>query len=460
MKTFNEDTIAAISTPAGESGISIVRLSGKDALNIAKKIFKPLKDKKLEEAASFSTHFGFIVDPKNKEIIDEVIVGVMRAPSTYTREDIVELNCHGGPVPVRRTLELLIEGGARLAEPGEFTKRAFLNGRIDLAQAEAVIDVIKARTEEGLKAAVSQLKGNLSNKIKELAGALTGACVMIEANIEFPEEEIETTDLNGVKKNLINILKEINRLVATAESGKLLREGVKAAIVGRPNVGKSSLLNELLEEERAIVTHIPGTTRDIIEETINIEGIAFVLTDTAGIRASNDFVEKKGIERSLKSLEEADLLLVMFDGSTGLSKEDYEIMNLAAGKKVIIVVNKTDLKQKIDAAKTFKEKKAVNISIKNKTGLSQLKKAMVQAVREKSPAGRENIIITNTRHKHLLQKAGEAVERAIDSIKKGMSEEFPAVDIREALDHIGEITGRVSTDDILNKIFSNFCIGK
>lgn len=460
MKTVKEDTIAAISTPSGESGISIVRLSGKDAVKIAKKIFKPRKEKNLEEAASFSTHFGFVVDPKRKEIIDEVIVSVMRAPATYTREDIVEINCHGGPVPVRRTLELLLNYGARLAEPGEFTKRAFLNGRIDLAQAEAVIDVIKAKTDEGLKAAVSQLKGDLSKKMYGIASALTEACVMIEANIEFPEEEIETTDLQGVKKNLLKVLSEINGLIATAESGKIIREGVKTAIVGKPNVGKSSLLNELLEEERAIVTHIPGTTRDIIEESINIGGVAFVLTDTAGIRASKDFVEKKGIERSLKSLEEADLLLVMFDGSTELTKEDTEIIKMAKGKKCIFVVNKTDLKQKIDAETSLQGKDPAEISITKKRGLEKLKNKMVAAVMKKGVTGKENIIITNTRHKDRLQKAGEAIERAVASIDKGMSEEFTAVDVREALDHIGEITGRVSTEDILNKIFAEFCIGK
>ncbi len=460
MKTIKEDTIAAISTPPGESGISIVRLSGKDAVKIAKKIFSSRKEKDLEKVPSFSSHFGHIVDPKSKEIIDEVIAGVMRAPATYTREDVVELNCHGGPVPVRRTLELLLSYGARLAEPGEFTKRAFLNGRIDLAQAEAVMDVIKARTEEGLKAAVNQLKGGLSAKIKEIAAGLTEACVSIEANIEFPEEEIETTDLKGVKKELLRILKEINKLIATAGSGKLLREGVKAAIVGRPNVGKSSLLNELLEEERAIVTHIPGTTRDIIEETIIIDGIAFVLTDTAGIRASKDFVEKKGIERSLRSLEEADLLLVMFDGSNELSKEDLEIIKMTKDKKCIFVINKTDLKQKIDIKELSKEKSPVKISIIKKAGMEELRKRMIKAVVEKGAEGKENIIITNTRHKDCLQKTGAAVERAIASIDKGMSEEFPAIDVREALDHIGKITGQVSTEDILNKIFSDFCIGK
>jgi tRNA modification GTPase len=460
MKTLKEDTIAAISTPSGESGISIVRLSGKDAVKLAKKIFKPRKEKKLEEVPSFSTHFGFIVDPKSKEVIDEVIVGVMKAPATYTKEDVVEFNCHGGPVPVRRTLELLLSCGARLAEPGEFTKRAFLNGRIDLAQAEAVIDVIKAKTEEGLKAAVNQLKGDLSKKMHEITAGLTEACVMIEANIEFPEAEIEATDLNGIKKSLSKILLTINNLIRMAESGKLLREGVKTVIVGKPNVGKSSLLNELLDEERAIVTHIPGTTRDIIEESINIGGVAFVLTDTAGIRASKDFVEKKGIERSLKSLEEADLLLVIFDGSTGLAKEDLEIIKIIEKKNSIIIINKIDLKQKITAEKLFKVKKPVKISIIKKQGLEDLKKKMVESVLKKGVAGKENIIITNTRHKHQLEKAGEAIERAIVSIDKGLSEEFTAVDVREALDHIGEITGHVSTDDILNRIFSDFCIGK
>ena len=458
-----KDTIAAISTPPGESGLGIVRVSGPDALKIVSKIFKPKKEKKLAEVPSYSAHYGFIADPKSKETIDEVIVTVMRAPATYTREDVAEINCHGGHISVRRTLLLLLKHGARLAEPGEFTKRAFLNGRIDLAQAEAVFDIIKAKTEESLKAAVSQLKGGLSKKMSEVAEALKSACANVEANIEFAEEEIETTAMPGVKKQLQKILKEINGLIATADGGRILREGIKTAIIGKPNAGKSSLLNELLDEERAIVTHIPGTTRDVIEETINIDGVAFVLSDTAGIRESKDLVEKKGIERSITAIVEADLLLVMFDAATRLEKEDLEIIKKVKGKNIIAVLNKADLKQiaaEKDIKKLLGDVTVVKVSLLNKSGMEKLKKEMGKTAANKGTKSKESLIITNVRHKELLSNAADSLKKAIESIDKKMSEEFIALDIRGALDYIGSITGRVSTDDILNKIFSDFCIGK
>ncbi|OGF44890.1 MAG: tRNA uridine-5-carboxymethylaminomethyl(34) synthesis GTPase MnmE [Candidatus Firestonebacteria bacterium RIFOXYA2_FULL_40_8] len=459
-----KDTIAAISTPPGESGLGIVRVSGPKAVSIVSKIFKPKKEKVLAEMPSYSAHYGFIVNPVNREVLDEVIVTVMKAPATYTREDVTEINCHGGLISVRRTLELLLKNGARLAEPGEFTKRAFLNGRIDLAQAEAVFDVIKAKTEESLKAAVKQLKGGLSEKMNEIALELKNTCASVEANIEFAEEELETTGMPGVKKELQKILKKINSLLATAEGGIILREGIKTAIIGKPNAGKSSLLNELLDEERAIVTHIPGTTRDVIEETINIEGIAFVLSDTAGIREAKDLVERKGIERSIIAIDEADLLLAVFDGATDIEKEDLEIINKIKGKNIIAVINKTDLKP----AKTTENelKKLLNtavfvkISLLKKSGMEKLKKEMGKVALEKGARSKESLIITNVRHKELLLSASGSIKHALESIDKKMSEEFIALDIRGALDYIGSITGRVSTDDILNKIFSDFCIGK
>ena len=462
--SLQKDTIAAISTPHGEAGISIVRLSGKEAVDIAEKLFKPFKKKKLKNVPSFTLHYGVIVDPKSKETIDEVLVSVMRAPATYTKEDIVEVSCHGGFVPVRRTLELLVEYGARLAEPGEFTKRAFLNGRIDLAQAEAVADIISAATGQSLKTALGQLKGNLSRELNIIGETLTQTLSRIEANIEFPEDEIETSDLKTAGKELAGALKKIQKLLATAAAGKLLREGLRTAIIGKPNTGKSSLLNELLEEERAIVTAIPGTTRDVIEEKINIAGTVFVLADTAGIRKADNLVEQKGIERSLKSLASAGLVLVMFDGSKPLTREDREIIKYAGEKKLIAVLNKSDLginkALETELRKLLKKVPLCKVSVLEKSGLEKLKEEMKKIAEKNAPAAKESVLITNARHKTQLLKATSALEKALESLDLKMSEEFVALDIREALDHLGEITGRVSREDILNKIFGEFCIGK
>lgn len=460
---IEEETIVAISTPLGESGIGIVRLSGKNSLNIVNKIFKPKSGKNLGEVPTFSVHFGYIVNPENNLTVDEVIVVVMKAPKTYTREDIVEINCHGGIIPIRKVLELCIFYGAKLAEPGEFTKRAFLNGRIDLTQAEAVIDIIKAKTEESLKVAINQLKGRLSEKINSINNELKNICALVETNIEFPEEEIETTNIGGIKDSLIKISEKIDRLLETSSEGKILREGVNTVIIGKPNVGKSSLLNELLEEERAIVTHIPGTTRDVIEESINIEGIPFVLIDTAGIRRSDDFIEKKGIEKTFNSLKKADLVLFMLDGSVDLSREDYSIADEIKNKKIILIINKIDLPLVIkeeEIKKIFSKEKTMRISLLKKIGIQDLKKRMVNIILEKGKKEKGEVLITNVRHKILLQEAKESIKSAINTINNKMSEEFIAVDIRSALDFIGEIIGKTSTEDILNTIFNQFCIGK
>ena len=457
------DTIVAISTTLGESGIGIVRLSGPQALSIAEKLFIPKSGNKLSKANTFTVHYGSIVDPSDNSIIDEALVSVMLAPRTYTCEDVVELNCHGGIVPLRKALEAAVALGARLAEPGEFTKRAFLNGRIDLAQAEAVADIIKAKTDESLKAAVSQLKGRLSAELLVIAEELKDAAARVEANIEFSEEEIETTNLPGIGAELKDIRKRIKKLLSTAGKGRILREGVKTVIAGKPNVGKSSLLNELLNEERAIVTHIPGTTRDIIEETINIEGIPFVLADTAGIRKSSNIIEIQGIQRAIDSLESADLVLFILDGSKKIVREDILAAEKVKNRKTVVVVNKADLPQKIkqsDLNQIFPKVKTVFISALKASGIEALKKEMKAAVSERGVKDSSGIMITNMRHKVLLEQALSALVLAENSINNEMSEEFIAVDIREALDYVGEITGKVSTEDILNKIFSEFCIGK
>ncbi len=460
---MKQDTIAAIATAPGESGIGIVRLSGPQAISIAGKLIKLKQGKKAAALPSYTIHYGHAVDPKTSKIIDEVILSVMKAPKTYTREDVAEINCHGGMVSVRRTLEAAITLGARLAEPGEFTRRAYLNGRIDLAQAEAVVDIIKAKTSDSLSAAVNQLKGRLSGELKEIAESIKSAAVEVEANIEFPEEGLEAAGLKVTARALSSARERLKELLATAGAGKILREGVKTSIVGRPNAGKSSLLNELLEEERAIVTHLPGTTRDIIEEGINLEGMPFVLSDTAGIRESSNLIEKKGIQRTFNSIESADAVILMLDGSEKLNKDDREAAKRARGKKALIVINKSDLKQKLEereVEKLLPGVKIINISALKAKGIKELKKALRRLVDERGVRGSEEIIITSLRHKLLLENAVLSLDNALESIKKGMSEEFIALDIRGALDHLGAITGRVSSEDIINRIFSEFCVGK
>ena len=460
---MKNDTIAAIATATGESGIGIVRLSGPDALTLAGRLVTLKSGKKPKTLSTHTIHYGHAADPATAEIIDEVILSVMKAPGTYTREDVAEINCHGGMISLRRTLEAAVTLGARLAEPGEFTKRAYLNGRIDLAQAEAVIDIIKAKTSESLKAAVNQLKGRLSAELMEITEELKAAAALVEANIEFPEEGLESTDLIKTGRSIKRAKARLQALAGTAEKGKILREGAKVSIIGRPNTGKSSLLNELLDEERAIVTHLPGTTRDVIEESINLDGIPFVLSDTAGIRESFDLIEKKGIQRTFNSIEAADAVILMLDGSVALSQDDVEAAKRACGKKALLVINKSDLTQKLnekEAAKLLPGAKTVKISVLRAKGIKELKKALRGLIEEKGISGREDLIITNLRHKLLIEGAVTSLCNALESIEKGMSEEFIALDIRGALDHLGAITGKVSTDDIINKIFADFCVGK
>ena len=460
---MKNDTIAAIATATGESGIGIVRLSGPDALTLAGRLVTLKSGKNPKTLSTHTIHYGHAADPATSEIIDEVILSVMKAPGTYTREDVAEINCHGGMISLRRTLEAAVTLGARLAEPGEFTKRAYLNGRIDLAQAEAVIDIIKAKTSESLKAAVNQLKGRLSAELMEITEELKAAAALVEANIEFPEEGLESTDLKKTGRAIKKVKERLQALAGTAEAGKILREGAKVSIIGRPNTGKSSLLNELLDEERAIVTHLPGTTRDVIEESINLDGIPFVLSDTAGIRESSDLIEKKGIQRTFNSIEAADAVILMLDGSVGLSLDDVEAAKRARGKKALLVINKSDLAQKLnekEAGKLLPGAKTVKISVLRAKGIKELKKALRGLIEEKGISGREDLIITNLRHKLLIEGAVTSLCNALESIEKGMSEEFIALDIRGALDHLGAITGKVSTDDIINKIFADFCVGK
>jgi tRNA modification GTPase len=375
MKNFADDTISAVATATGEGGIGIIRISGVQAIVIANKIFRGAKGKIAEEVASYHAAYGQVIDPATGTAVDECLLLVMRAPNSYTRENVVELQCHGGVVPLRRVLELTTQNGARLAEPGEFTRRAFLNGRLDLAQAEAVIDVIRARTDASLRMAVGHLSGALSKKIKEIRHDLLALIAQLEAAIDFPEDDIEELTTAEVRAGSARVLDELSKLLATAQTGRILREGLKTVIIGRPNVGKSSLLNALLREKRAIVTDIPGTTRDVIEEFVNIKGIPLKIVDTAGIRETDDVVEKIGVEKARELVNSADLILVLLDASEALTQEDQEILAMISERPAMVLVNKTDLTQQLDLAKIRDlcgNKKLLKISITEGSGLLEL----------------------------------------------------------------------------------------
>lgn len=456
---FEDDTIAAISTPLGEGGIGIIRISGKRAIEISDKIFRsPSKHKKLKDLPSHTVHYGYICIPETGELLDEVLVTLMKTPRSYTREDVVEISSHGGFLSLKRILDLILRSGARLAEAGEFTKRAFLNGRIDLSQAEAVIDIIQSRTEMSHKVAVRQLEGGLSRKVNDVRDSLKHLTALVEASIDFSEEEIEIMSDEDLRTRIDQALYTIDLLIKTAEEGKILREGLSLVIIGKPNVGKSSLLNALLEEERAIVTPIPGTTRDVIEESMNLRGIPLRLIDTAGIRDTEDPVEVQGVLRSKNLLENADLILFVVDGSSPLTEEDKEILSLLMGKKVLGVINKTDLPMAVGAeAEILSGIEWIKISAKEKTGLEPLKDLIVETT-FRVPL--ESVWVTHVRHKNALVKASQSLLKARESIEQRMSGEFVAVDLRAALDSLGEIVGETTTEDILTEIFSTFCIGK
>ncbi|MEK7238394.1 MAG: tRNA uridine-5-carboxymethylaminomethyl(34) synthesis GTPase MnmE, partial [Nitrospirota bacterium] len=439
--------------------------SGKDAIKIADKIFLSPKNKTLKQTPSHRIIYAHIIN-SNKEIIDEALISVMRSPHTYTKEDVVEINCHGGPVPLRRILELVLKNGARLAEPGEFTRRAFLNGRIDLAQAEAVLDVINAMTEQSQKTAVEQLRGGLSKKIEAIKEKLIELTAFVEAYIDFPEEDIEPMSLTGMKERALKIQQSLRELIESSHYGMILREGLKTAIIGRPNVGKSSLLNALLEQDRAIVTEVPGTTRDVIEDYLNIQGLPVKIMDTAGIREVEDIAEKEGVKRSLFAMKDADLALIVLDGSEDLHNTDRELIEKSNPQNTILVINKIDLPQKIKL-KTIKMKyskvrtkeyenqipthppltkggwgdfQTVKISALKGTGLDELKDKIIEAALHGKPANGSGIV-TNIRHVHALEKALKSIISFVKEINKKTSPEFLSVELRESLDAIGEIIG-------------------
>jgi len=456
-----EDTITAISTSVGEGGIGIVRMSGRDSLKIADKIFKSNNKKKPSQFRTYTTHYGRIMD-KGK-LIDEVILTVMRSPKSYTKEDIVEINCHGGIVPLKKVLDLVVSLGARMAEPGEFTKRAFLNGRLDLVQAEAVLDVIKSKTDTSLRVAMNQLEGDLSGEVKTLREELLDLCTHVEASIDFPDDEKEIISGSRMLSRLKDIKNKIKKLIDTAESGRVLREVITTVICGKPNVGKSSLMNAFLRQKRVIVSHIPGTTRDIIEEVVNVGGIPLKIVDTAGIIDSEDLLTKEGVSRSRVYIKQADLILFLLDGSEALHQKDIMILDEVKDKKTIVVINKTDLPRKLDIERIkskLHNKKIIEISVEKKKNLNTLEKAITDLVWHGHVESDRSVLITNIRHKQSLLSAHDAINNTLASFEKKLSGEFVAVGVKEAIDSLGDITGETLGEDILDRIFSEFCIGK
>ncbi|MBN2374450.1 tRNA uridine-5-carboxymethylaminomethyl(34) synthesis GTPase MnmE [bacterium] len=454
----DKDTICAVSTPPGEGGIGIIRISGRDAVRIAGTIFRPRRGGDLQSSASHTIHYGHVIDPCTAETIDEVLVSVMRAPATYTREDVVEINCHGGVVPLWRTIGLLIQAGARQAEAGEFTKRAFLNGRIDLAQAEAVIDIIRAKTELSQRSANEQLLGGLSRDISGLMERILRIITCIDAALDFPDEDIEMPSGESLEEGISSIIRGIDGLLSGYIYGSVLREGVAAAIVGRTNVGKSSLLNALLRQNRAIVTEIPGTTRDVIEEFINISGIPLKILDTAGIRHTHDMAEIEGVKRSLAVIESADIVLIVMDGSQALTPEDYKVIDKAKGKTAIGVINKSDLPKMTGSFEWPKIQ--MEVSCLTGAGLDLLKQKLVELMKKGAVPPGEHAWAVNRRHKTILEQSKANLERALSNVKNCLSPEFISEDLRGAMSSLGLITGTTYTEDILDRIFSTFCIGK
>lgn len=462
MATVTEfDTIAAISTPPGEGAISIVRMSGEEAVSIAQKVFS---GKDLTQAKSHTINYGHIVDPKTHEEIDEVMVSLMLAPKTFTREDVVEINCHGGIVATNRILQLLLVNGARLAEPGEFTKRAFLHGRIDLTQAESVMDLIRAKTDRSMKIALNQLDGNLSHLIDSLRKDILDVLAQVEVNIDYPEyDDVEEMTTKLLKEKAIEIKQRIEQLLKTASQGKIMREGLATALVGRPNVGKSSLLNHLLHEDKAIVTDVAGTTRDVIEEYVNVSGVPLKLIDTAGIRETDDKVEKIGVERSKKAIEQSDLVLLVLNAAESLTKEDLELIRLTNDKKRIIILNKTDLEEKLDRkelAKISENAPVYATSILKNEGVEALEEAISKLFFNGIENSQSTVMVTNARHIALLEKAQNSLDSVLEGISSGMPVDLVQIDMAEAWNLLGEITGESYEDELLDQLFSQFCLGK
>ena len=459
-----EETIAAISTAPGTAGIGIIRMSGKDVFSVLKKIFKPIKEESIEEIKGYTMKYGKIFNPETNEIVDEVLVSYFKEPKSYTQENMCEINSHGGTIVVRKILELCLKNGAQMAEPGEFTKRAFLNGRIDLAKAEAVINLINAKSEKETKASINQLEGNLSLEIKKIKKMILSLLADIEASIDYPEyDEAEEVSNNKALTKLDEIQKELEKLDKSFETGKIIKDGIKVAIIGKPNSGKSSLLNAILKEDRAIVTDIEGTTRDTIEEFVTIDGIPFKFVDTAGIRKADNKVEEIGIEKSKKVAKESDLIIAMFDNSKKLTKEDEEILDFIKDKTAIIILNKIDLKEKIleqEERITKSGKDVIKISLLSNCDLSGFYKELNMLFELNKINPDNEIIITEMRHKKLIEDAISHTENAKKTILDNIPIDIISINIKEIIEDLSKITGENVTEDVINEIFSKFCLGK
>lgn len=456
------EVIAAVGTAPGEGAIGIVRLSGEGCVDMVRKVFRPAKSPWTAESHRLS--YGHIVDPKSGIIVDEVMVVPMRAPRSYTREDTVEIHCHGGTIPIQKVLGLILETGVRIAEPGEFTKRAFLNGRIDLSQAEAVIDIIRSQTAESMGVAVSQLQGLLSKRVSSVRQELLDLLVHVNAEIDYPEEDIPNLSGAEMMARALAARDGLRKLLDGAEEGRIRRDGIEAAIIGRPNVGKSSLLNALLEENRAIVTNIAGTTRDVIQETLNLGGIPFRMSDTAGIRVTEDAVERIGVERSQAVFGQADLVILVLDGSEPLTEDDVDLLEKSRRRPLIVVMNKTDLPPAWSmneiAELGLGDHPVLAISTQTMYGLEDLKGLMVRAVTGGKVKPSSDILVTRVRHQDALRLALHAVEDALAGLESAVPEEFIAVDLQEAVERLGMVTGETVREEIIEEIFQQFCVGK
>ncbi|MEG7355083.1 tRNA uridine-5-carboxymethylaminomethyl(34) synthesis GTPase MnmE [Bacillus inaquosorum] len=458
------DTIAAISTPMGEGAIAIVRLSGPEAIQIADKMYKGPKGKTLSSVESHTIHYGHIVDRPSDRVVEEVMVSVLKAPRTFTREDVIEINCHGGIVTVNQVLQLALREGARLAEPGEFTKRAFLNGRIDLSQAEAVMDLIRAKTDRAMNVAINQMEGRLSALVRRLRSEILETLAHVEVNIDYPEyDDVEEMTHQLLVEKATAVKKEIEALLRTSEQGKILREGLSTVIIGRPNVGKSSLLNSLVHEAKAIVTDIPGTTRDVIEEYVNVRGVPLRLVDTAGIRETEDIVERIGVERSRQVLKEADLILLVLNYSEELSEEDVKLFEAVEGMDVIVIMNKTDLEAKIDIERVrelAKGRPVVTTSLLKEEGINDLEEAIQSLFYTGAIESGDLTYVSNTRHISILQQAKSAIEDALSGIEQDVPIDMVQIDLTRCWELLGEIIGDAVHESLIDQLFSQFCLGK
>lgn len=453
------DTIAAIATPIGEGGISIIRVSGENALEIVNKIFRGAN---LNKVASHTIHYGHIIDYANKDVVDEVLATVMLAPKTFTRENTVEVSCHGGLLVTEKILQLILDNGARMATPGEFTKRAFINGRIDLTQAESIMDIIEAKTDRARQVAMKQLEGGLLFEIRKLRQELLNTMAHEEVNIDYPEYDMDDVTSKEMYDKAQQVIKEIDKLLATAQEGKVVRSGLATAIVGRPNVGKSSLLNYLSKEEKAIVTNIAGTTRDTLEEYVSLKGILLKLIDTAGIRQTADIVEKIGVERSKRAITESDLVLLLINSSEELTEEDQKLLKLTQDKKRIVILNKADQVAKITKKDIQKitDSPIVTISVLKKQNMIGLEEAIKSLFLQGITDSKSEVMVTNQRQNDLLRKAKQSLIEAIEAINDNMPLDLVQIDLKEAWDSLGEITGDTAPDELITQLFSKFCLGK